>query len=300
MSGLQAVADLGTHSCLLLVGRADASGELDVVLDVCEIPRMGEGLDRTGKIGAAALVRVEGVLREYLRKTRELGCAELVVGGTAALRRASNQGEVMQRLAGLEEPGVRLRIELIAEADEARYGWLAAAGGEAATCVLDVGGGSTEVVAAGGALMRSAPLGAVVLTERLGHLGWDAMLAEARLELACLRDTDTALDPAAPWVALGGTPSNLASLEMGLAAFDHLAVEGVLLGSDRAAMWGQRLAVLSLDERCKLPIEAARAEVLPAGLACMAAGFELFGPPKFRVTGRGLRYGFLSAMLKIR
>lgn len=299
MTAPLAAVDLGTQSCLLLIGRRGPGG-LEVDLDRCELPRLGEGLERTGEISSEALERVEEVLGGYLREALKLGCKELVVGGTAALRRASNRKEVIRRLAAIEADGLRPRVELISEVDEARYGWLAAAGGEPSTCVLDVGGGSTEVVAAGGELMRSAPLGAAVLTERLGEKGWEAMLDEARSVLAALSTGADELDATARWVALGGTATNLASLALGLEHFDHLAVEGATIATSQAAFWGAHLDGLTLEERCQLPIEPGRAAVLPAGFACMAAALEAFGPETFGITGRGLRYGFLSALLEIR
>jgi exopolyphosphatase/guanosine-5'-triphosphate,3'-diphosphate pyrophosphatase len=281
-----------------LVGRVGADGELEVLEDRCEIPRLGEGLDGTGEIGEPALRRVELLLEDYLVRARELGCAELVVGGTAALRRARNQADVCARLGRVAADGVELVVEVIGEADEARYGWQAVADGDAATSVVDVGGGSTEVVAARGSLMRSAPVGAVVLTERLAGCGWAELFGAACAAVAGLGAGERAGFAAdAPWVALGGTPSNLASLALGLEEFDHLAVEGVRLPTGAAREWGERLVGLPLEERLRLPIEAARAEVLPAGLACLAATLELFGPDEIRVSGRGLRFGLLAARL---
>lgn len=291
MSAPHAVVDLGTHSCLLLVARRGADGGLDVLADLCEVPRFGAGLDRTGCISEEALQRVGGILDDYLGQARALGCERLVVGGTAALRRAKNQADVIARLtkAGIE-------LDVLSEEREAYLGWCAVSGGDLGISIIDVGGGSTEVVARGGELLRSAPVGAVVLTERLGDRSWAALYEEARGAIAGLA-TGGGVPVVTTWVALGGTPSNLAALELGLERFDHRVVEGAELPAEATIRWGTRLAGMSLAERLELPIEATRAEVLPAGLACLGATLAAFGVESFRVSGRGVRFGMMEAAL---
>ena len=288
-----AVVDLGTNSCLLLVGRRGAEG-LEVLLDRSEVPRMGEGLDRTGRVGPPALERLRTVLAGYLEEARALGASGIKVGGTAALRRATNQAEVLAALAG---PGIEL--EVIDEEREARMGWLAAA---PATGVLDVGGGSTEVALDGGRAWASAPVGATVLVERVADAGsgkFTELVEEARRVLAAAYK-DLAVSGTEGWVALGGTPTNLASLCMGLSGFDHLAVEGTVCTASDAARWGAELAERSLEDRLELPIEASRARVLHGGMAILVAAMEHLGLFEVRVTGRGLRYGYLSECLDLR
>lgn len=296
-----AVVDLGTNSCLMLVGRRTGRGELEVLADRCAVPRMGEGLDRTGEVGAPALERIREVLAGYLAEARALGAEGLRVGGTAALRRARNQAAV---IAALEAPGIA--VEVLGEEQEARCGWLAAQVGGAGELVgmIDVGGGSTEVAAAGGALWASAPVGATVLVERVearrsggGEGAFDDLVAEARGAMEAVYGTLPR--GGAPWVALGGTPTNLASLVLGLDAFDHLKVEGVVCERADVERWGRELAGRDLEARCELPVEASRAPVLHGGMAALFAGMELLGVERVRVTSRGLRYGFLAECLEL-
>ena len=290
-----AVIDLGTHSCLLLVGRA-VDGRLELLDDRCEIPALGEGLAASGRLGAGPRARALEVLGEFAARARAAGCARILATGTAAMRSASNADLLVA--AARERHGLEL---VVLPADrEALLAWRAAAGpgGDPGTRVVDVGGGSTEVAAAGGAARRSVPLGAVLLTEQAGpDATWEDLLGAARGALGAGPPLDA---PPGPTVAIGGTATNLGSLGLGLAAFDHLAVEGARVPLAEARAWGERLAGMTPAERRELPIEAARAVVLPAGLACLTAALERLGlgdDEPVEVTGRGLRHGLLAELL---
>lgn len=316
---LHGVIDLGTHSCLLLVGRRDDKGELKIVLDLCEIPRLGEGLAKTGALSQAGMDRTVAVLKSFQARANELGVATLFLGGTAAMRRASNAGAMIERVR--DELGLELTV--IGESEEAELGWLAATAGlgeiPEEIYVVDVGGGSTEVVTGGGQRVRSFPLGGVVLTEAYGTSGTDPEGADwAGLEKAVIEGfaevvreeprhqhvgknrrlgPDESPIPGPLLVALGGTACNYGALALDLASFDHEAPEGMRLPSGDLWKWARDLGTRTLLERQKSPIEAERAPVLPAGLACLAEVASQLGVRELLVTGQGLRYGLLRKRL---
>jgi exopolyphosphatase/guanosine-5'-triphosphate,3'-diphosphate pyrophosphatase len=316
---LHGVIDLGTHSCLLLVGQLTDEGGLGIRHDVCEVPRLGEGLHETGQLGRAGMDRTMDVLGRFAATARDLGVESLTLGATAAMRRATNRQVMIDRVR--DELGIEL--QLISEAEEAELGWIAATAclagrggaGEQPVVVVDVGGGSTEVVADGGARLRSFPIGGIVLTERFGtggakgpdgsvHNNWAGLVDCVQNEFTELADwfPESGAMPISGrplLVALGGTPCNLGCLELGLTEFNHEAAEGVSVPCGVVLPWGERLAALSIDARAKLPVERARAAVLPAGLACLGQVAALCGAGELLVTGRGLRYGFLSKILGI-
>ncbi|MDF1798527.1 MAG: hypothetical protein P1V81_05085 [Planctomycetota bacterium] len=288
------VIDLGTQSCLLLVGRRDGD-RLEVLEDRCELPALGEGLARSGRLSEVAMERALAVLGGFASRARELGCSSVRAYGTAAMRRAENAAVLVA--AARERHGLELVV--VAPEREAALAWSAAAGpgGDPATRVIDVGGGSTEVAQGGGLERLSAPVGAVVLSEDLGvEASWEALVGAAR---EALRAAGGQLGPArrAPTVALGGSASNLGSMALGLAKFDHLAVEGAVVTAEQLAHFGASLAATPVAKRCEHPIEAARAAILPAGLACLAAATELLGAAELRVSGRGLRYALMAESL---
>jgi exopolyphosphatase/guanosine-5'-triphosphate,3'-diphosphate pyrophosphatase len=301
-----AAIDLGTNTFLMLVGRVRAGGELEVLEDHCRTPRLGAGLAATGRLSAEAIERGLAVLVEFRDRLRELriDAAHVRAVGTAALRRASNAAEFVGRTRELAAPNV----EIIGEQEEARLGYAAviADGASPRTAIVDVGGGSTEVVANGGVARISAPIGAVVLTEKCqrdssGRAWSDTEWRELRreIEVACRAFPENAASSdAGPVIVLGGTGANAVCLELGFARFDPQAAEGHHLPVERIAEWAERLRGLALAERFELPLERERAAILPAGLACLAGALARIGARDVRVTGRGLRYGVLRELCR--
>jgi exopolyphosphatase / guanosine-5'-triphosphate,3'-diphosphate pyrophosphatase len=212
--------------------------------------------------------------------------------GTAVLRRASNAAAFVAHV----RDRCGLALEVLSEEDEAHLGQLAVASelAGARAAVLDVGGGSTEFSSADGSIRLSIPIGAVVLAERHpGSSGFAGLLAEAR---AAAQRFPAQGARGEICVLLGGTAVNLACLALGLAAFDHRRAEGAEFEPGLALHWAEELQARSLEQRLAAPIERERAEILPAGLACLAASLERIAPARARASGRGLRFGLLRAL----
>lgn len=301
MKGPVVALDLGTNTFLMLVASGTHDGPLTVVDDVCRTPRLGAGLARTGSIGDEAQRRGLEVLVEFDARLRAAHLRNVPVRavGTAALRRANNAAaflDAARATTGFE-------IEVLSEADEARMGWTAVSAEIAGQLlgVIDVGGGSAELAADGGGTRRSIPIGAVVLTERFHGARpqseftadeWRALLAFVEDQCAALPIT-----AADPWIVLGGTGANLACLELGWPRFQPALTEGVVLDTRAVSAWAERLAALDVEARRQLPIEPERAEILPAGLACLAGVLRRVGAKDFRVSGRGLRFGVVRELL---
>lgn len=292
----------------MTIGRAGAAGELEVLEDLCRTPRLGAGLASSGALSPAAVERGLAVLAEFAARLRELGIGHERVRavGTAALRRAANAREFVA--AARERTGIA--IEVIGGDEEARLGFAAVAAESASAdlAIVDVGGGSTEVVCDRGRSRKSTPIGAVVLTERfLGERAdlawpdaqWSSLLRE--IELGCRELDERFGQPrdgrAVEVVALGGTGANLACLVLSLSRFDVGAAEGRRLSTRDARRWSETLRALDVPERLRLGIERERAAILPAGLACLAGALDRGAVQEFRVTGHGLRYGVLRELV---
>ena len=311
-----AAFDLGTNTFLALVAELDGRGELRVVDDAFRTPRLGAGLARTGRIEPAGLERGVEALRELLAVVERHGVPleQRVAVGTAVFRRAANAGEFVElarRVCGLSIEVVSGEVEgelsYAAAADAAR-----GAGNDAHVtpldcAVIDVGGGSTELAWDGGRKRVSAPVGALVLTERYlaggGEEAWpDTAWAAARHEVESALGDALRARPDAPGaglvVALGGSAANLASLEADFVRFDPAATEGLEVRATGALAWAEQLRRLTREQRLGFPLEHSRAAILPAGLLCLGAALVASGAAHARASGRGLRYGLAGKVLR--
>jgi exopolyphosphatase/guanosine-5'-triphosphate,3'-diphosphate pyrophosphatase len=291
------VIDLGSNSVLCLVlergGRA--------LRDEARVTRLGEGVFPAGRLAPAARERTLAAVREMARAARAEGAERVVAIGTEALRRAADSASFVDELcrAGLVDEAAVLTGE-----EEARLALEGVAPARGALTSIDVAGGSTVVARrdAGGRIEAvSLPLGSVRLSERLVRAhpippgALEALRAVARTELR-----SAALPPADPAtvVALAGTATTLAALEMRLEVWDAERVEGVRMPRGALGRWIARLARLSVEERRALPgMESGRADVLPAGLVILDELLGALGASAFEVSARGARWGVARRLL---
>jgi exopolyphosphatase/guanosine-5'-triphosphate,3'-diphosphate pyrophosphatase len=236
---LLAGIDLGTNTVRILVAEADVATGLVPVWADQVVTRLGEGLAERGRLAPTAAERTLGVIRRYRDRARKLGAAEVLLVATAAVRQAQDGGEFLHQLEA--EPGIRPRV--VSGEDEARLTLLGALWGLGPVAetfaLLDIGGGSTEVLVARGARVLavvSLALGVVQLAERF--FASDPVAAPELL--ACRTHVDARLRDEA-WdrirphvptalVATAGTPTTLAALDLGLLAYDPVRVQGHRLG----------------------------------------------------------------------
>ena len=295
--------DLGTNTVRLLVAEADPSTGLTSVWADQVVTRLGEGLADRGALAPSATERTLDAVRRYRDRARDLGVAEIMLVATAAVRQARDGDAFLRRLAA--EPGIVPRV--VSGEEEARLTLLGASWGlgplAGTFALLDVGGGSTEILVTHGGrilVVVSLSLGVVGLAERFFA---SDPVTESEL-LACRAHVDARLRdevwdrvrPYAPGalVATAGTPTTLASLDLGLSAYDPARVQGHHLDAaaiHRLTAW---LAALPLAERARLPgLEPARADVIVPGAIVLASALAGLGLPAAVVSDTGLREGIL-------
>lgn len=291
----RAVIDIGTNTLLLLI----VDDELRRVVDLCRFGRLGKGLDASGRLADDAIGKSLEICREYRRVMDEHGVAAPAVIGTQALREAANAAAFV----GPAEQILGARIEIIEGTREAQLAALAVARtfpelAGARYVVIDVGGGSTELIASDGARVVSAvsvPIGAVRLTER--HLHHDPPSAA---ELAALEaDIDARLQPLAlpsgvPIVATAGTATTLAAVHLALAVYDPDRVTGLRLPPAEIDAMYARLARATVAERRAIPgVAPERADVIVAGAAIYARAARRIAAPEVIACDRGIRWGLV-------
>jgi exopolyphosphatase/guanosine-5'-triphosphate,3'-diphosphate pyrophosphatase len=249
------------------------------------VTRLGEGVDERRKLLPLPVARVRNVLSDYRRELERLGAERVLAVATSAVRDAEN-GEAF---LGEVEWSYGFATRLLSGDEEAaltRRGVANGRGLDDATLVLDVGGGSTELITAGS--RSSVDVGSVRLTER--HLGSDPPTA-AELDAAArdVRETLPELD-ARDAVGVAGTVTTLAALELG--AYDPERVHGYRLSRDQVERQLERLASLPLAERRELPgLEPKRAPVIVGGALVVREVLDRYGLGSLEVSERDLLHG---------
>jgi len=305
--GRCAFIDIGTNAILCLIVELRDTGRFRVLEDLAEIPRLGEGVDRTQRIGAAGERRSIEVLESYLSQCRNLGVEEIIAVGTSALRDARNSGAVRARL------GARLGFEIrvIGGDEEAAYSFLSVQKGlpieGRELLVIDVGGGSTEFIRgndSGMAEALSVDLGSVRLTERL--LSSDpvkpeeyvAMVAVIDRELVPLRERWGKSGSPLTLVGIAGTFTTLAAVEKRLLRYSHSEVHGSRLTLAEVRRQARLFLDKTIAERKKIPgLEPKRADVILAGVCLIERIMTFFHTDEVIVSDQGVRYGLLYERL---
>lgn len=230
--------DCGTNSIRLLVADVDpATGALVDVERTMEVVRLGQGVDRTGRIAPEALERALAATRRYATRCTELGVEAIRYVATSATRDAENRREFVD--------GVRTAIgvepEVIDGAEEARLSFRGATGvlgsrHPGPLLVVDLGGGSTELVLGTDAPVASYSMdvGCVRMTER--HLHNDppttSEIAAAAADVRAALDAASAMVPlerAVTLVGLSGTVTTVTAHALGLPRYDPLVIDGTVL-----------------------------------------------------------------------
>jgi exopolyphosphatase/guanosine-5'-triphosphate,3'-diphosphate pyrophosphatase len=298
-----AAIDIGTNTILLLIAEIPKKGSFKVLEDWAEIARLGEGVDRTGRIKPEAQARSIEVLKNYLRRCKDLRVSEISAVGTSALRDARNSEEFKARL----KQALGLDLRVLSGEEEAFYSYLAVQRGlaiEAAdVLVVDIGGGSTELI--WGKRERpqravSLNLGSVRLTERF--LFSDPVRKDEVQRLVATVDDEleSALNVwrsegrACILVGIAGTFTTLAAIEKGLGRYSHSEVHGCRLSRAEVQRQIALFEAKSVAERKAIPgLESKRADVILAGALLIERIMTFFGAEQVIVSDQGIRYGVL-------
>jgi exopolyphosphatase/guanosine-5'-triphosphate,3'-diphosphate pyrophosphatase len=292
-----AVIDVGSNSTRLLV--ADVDGGVSVVERHSRVTRLGRGVDLSGQLSDEAVEAACAAIADYVEICRETGAAQIAAIATSAVRDASNGdafiAELRERFA--------LSAQVLDGVEEARLTYRGATVEEPPaipTLVIDIGGGSTEMVVGTGeqiAFHDSLQAGVVRHTER--HISGDPPSAG---ELEALADDIRALiktalaghgeAKASAGIAVAGTPTSLAAVELGLEPYDPARVHGHVLSLETIQRLLSRLASTPLAERVKIPgLHPDRAPTIIAGGVILIEAMRAFGLEQIRVSEHDILYG---------
>lgn len=296
-----AAIDCGTNSTRLLISDGTTTLERRMV-----ITRLGEGVDKTGKLDPAAIARVTAVLRDYKELMDSHGVTKVRATATSAARDASNRDEFFSAA----EAALGVVPELLSGDEE---GQLSFAGATAELdpfdgpfLVVDIGGGSTELVVGGTSAEagKSLQIGCVRITEQFLHSDppQPEELANAvgyvRDSLEELRAELPALDGGRVMVGLAGTVSAVAAIEQGLHEYDRDKIHHFTLTKAAAEDVFRTVATEKLSDRIHNPgLERERADVIVGGAVVLVAVMRVFGFTECLVSESDILDGLVASML---
>ena len=295
-----AAVDLGTNSTRLLV--ADVEGDrLHEVVRLLTITRLGEGVDRRRRLLPVPITRVRNCLTQYRRTLEEHGAERTLAIATSAVRDAEN-GEAF---LGEIEWSYGFTTRLLDGDQEAAMMVRGVTAGRPPlenTLIVDIGGGSTELVVTSNgeapAASTSLNIGCVRLTERFLRMD-----PPSKPELAAAGAYVRSLLPpygARSAIGVAGTVTTLATLDLELDEYDPELTHGHRISREAVERELERLARMTLAERLEVPgIEAGRAQVIVAGLVVLREILDAYGLDEIEVSERDILHGAAFAAAEL-
>ena len=300
-----AAIDVGSNSILLLIAEISGKTVSREILGVRETPRISAGLEKTGLIDEHAVARLIKSLRGFSSLCEKYSVERLSCYGTSALRKAGNSREVVSRVK--DATGISIRV--ISGRKEAALTYLGAVTGmtglKRSRVLIDVGGGSSEVVVADGLRILSAKsfkIGAVTLTERyrtnrrVNSSELELMAEKIRAEVSQLKIPSVGMPMSL--VLSGGTATAIQTYRVGLKSYDPNRIHGASMRITKYRNLVNELAQMTLHTRREaLAFEPKRAEVITAGGLLTIALAEHYMAEFVRTSDRSLRHGQLLELL---
>ena len=286
-----AAIDQGTNSTRLLVVEPAAAGsdheETEIARDMV-ITRLGRGVDETGRLDDAAVERTLEAIRREVRRAAALGAARLRIGLTSAVRDAANRDDFV---AAVRAAAPRSHVEILSGEREAQLSFAGATRGLdpqlAPFLVVDIGGGSTELVLGAGpddpVQAFSAQMGSVRMTER--HVRHDPPTAGELVVverdvagLVARASEEIAFGQGRTLVLVAGTATTTQAVALGLEVHDPDLVHRSWLTHEDARRTRDRFAALTDAERAALPVmPPGRGDVITAGATILVTVMDRLG-----------------------
>ncbi|QGG42329.1 Ppx/GppA phosphatase family protein [Aeromicrobium yanjiei] len=274
-----AAIDCGTNSIRLLVSDIDGETKTDLLREM-RVVRLGEGVDRTGHLADEAVARTLQATREYAELIAMFGVSDIRFCATSAMRDADNGAELEDAVEGI----LGVRPVVLAGVDEARASFLGATRDleQVRTLVVDIGGGSTELVVGTADEIEwsvSLDVGSVRLTERFlaGDPARVNEVADCMTHLDdVFRPVLAGLAPISSFVGVAGTITTVAAHSLGLPSYDSAIIHGAKLALEDVQAACLSLVGMSVADRRALPfMHPGRADVIGGGALILDRLIEL-------------------------
>lgn len=291
-----AAVDVGTNSVRLLV--AEPGAPLDVIDQRLVITRLGASVDANGRLDDAALARTLDCIAAYADRWAQLAAKRIRITATSAIRDAADRERFFDEVR--ERTGVS--AEVLTGEEEARItfrGVVASLDSKPPYVVLDIGGGSTELIRGVGEpeAMTSRQLGCVRLTERClasdPPAPGEIQAANDVIDLE-LDAVERLVDPASARTLVGvaGTVTTLGALHLGLDEYQPARIHGVTIGIDDVVALTAWLGGMPAAKRATLgPIQPGREDVIVGGALILCRAMQRFGFAEVLVSETDILHG---------
>jgi exopolyphosphatase/guanosine-5'-triphosphate,3'-diphosphate pyrophosphatase len=299
MNKRYAAIDIGTNTILMLIADKDDDGKLSVISDEHSIARLGECVDKTKMINENAIGRAQDILEKYRSIIEENKVEKIRIVGTSSLRDAKNSRGVIAKL----EEVIGSKIDTISGIEEAELSFLGAIEDKEPSVVIDIGGGSTEIIYGkeNNLIERnSLDIGAVRITERIfgEHPPKDIRITQAQDILKKELQKNIKLKYSGKYYAVAGTPTTLAAIVQNLAEYDDEKVNGYELSIFETENIFNQFLSMNVEEIVKkYKIHPKRADVITAGTLILMTIMDFFSIESVIVSSHGLRYGVMKKLI---
>lgn len=290
-----AVLGIGSNSVRMLLAEPDACGLHRLYRDR-EGTRLFAGLDEHGCLSEQAMQTTIDAVRRMADRARADGAELLRLFATSATRDAANSAEFARRL----KESCGLELDICSGEEEARLSFLGAGSG-ARQGMIDIGGGSTELVVGQGEEIEcafSCQMGAVRLFRRM-PIAREQDISAVSAAAAAILEQDLrqhpCVCPPTDWIGVGGTCTSLAALAQNIPWTMKERIHGAVVTHSQALETARRLAAMPLSEREALPgLQPKRADIIVHGIAILLAVMERFGIERVTVSEAGNLDGYMK------
>ena len=300
-----ALIDMGSNTVLLLIAEIDSKNQtFKTLLNKYESPRLGRGIKTKGNISEESINKLMLILKAYKELIELNKCSRVICTATNAMRIAKNAKDIIYKVK--DEFGIE--IEVISGDREAELTFLGAStalDNAFQKIVLDIGGGSTEVIFGSGSeikFKKSFPVGVVSLTEQF--IKNDIPSAQELADLKefvnqTFKEITDIVPTNIPLIAVAGTPTSLSAINLGLDKYDDKLVEGSSLPLPKIDSFIEEFSKITSSEIMNRygNILSGREDVILAGSIILKTVAELTKNTNLIVSGRGIRYGSIMNLI---
>jgi exopolyphosphatase/guanosine-5'-triphosphate,3'-diphosphate pyrophosphatase len=291
-----AAIDIGTNTVLLLI--VDVRKELEDVLDISTVTRLGEGLKEKGYLSQEAMTRTFSALDAYKGLIDKNKVLNVYCVGTSALREAKNS-EVFLKLV---KEKLGFAIQIISEKEEAYYTYLSVKNDCSIKAdnfiIVDIGGGSTEVIKGDKENFMdfiSIPIGSVKLTEMfVKHDPPEEKEIESLVDFIQGSLSIPFDGKNRQVIGTAGTITNLASIILGMESYDKRKIHGFRISyKDIENVIGKLKSMATAERRLMKGMEKGREDIILQGIILMREIMSYFCAKELTVSANGVRYGVI-------